>query len=548
MVPPDASRLRRCIQAASLLGFLWLLSRAAFPEAGPGWTDLFLRLDPLAATAIPLVAREWIPRLLPGLGIVLLAILAGRLFCGYICPLGTTLDLARGLTDGAMPRKNREAPALPGLALLKYLLLALVLGAAAAGENLAFWFSPVALATRLYALLLHPLLLLAGHEALNLGRPVFDALGMSSLSYMQLELRRFDTLYALLAFFGLLFTLARVRPRFWCRYLCPAGALLGICSLRPVWRRRVGNCAGCGRCVRGCPTGAILPDGAALPNECIVCRACAAACPVREVRFACRERTGDSRRAHGDPLPARRAFLSAAGAGVVLAAVGHANPGSLLLPRTRGLLFDPGCVRPPGALPEPAFLDRCLRCGQCMKACPTNALQPAWFAAGVEGMFSPVLVARLGPCEPSCRVCGLVCPTGAIAPLPLEQKQQAKIGTAVINVSTCLAWAEGRSCVVCQEVCPYGAIAFTRAADAKAPLPAVEAARCFGCGYCEHHCPVRVPAVTVLPLNALRLATAGYIEAAQQAGLRLRHSTGTPYGENAPPDIPPGALPPGFSE
>jgi formate hydrogenlyase subunit 6/NADH:ubiquinone oxidoreductase subunit I len=183
-----------------------------------------------------------------------------------------------------------------------------------------------------------------------------------------------------------------------------------------------------------------------------------------------------------------------------------------------------------------------------MKACPTNALQPTWFAAGVEGMFSPVLVARLGPCEPTCRACGLVCPTGAIAPLPLEQKQQAKIGTAVINASTCLAWAAGRSCMVCQEVCPYGAIAFKRAADAQAPLPVVEAARCFGCGYCEHHCPVRVPAVAVLPLNALRLTTAGYSEAARQAGLRLQPASGLPYGESAPPDIPPGALPPGFSE
>lgn len=572
---------QRFIQAASLGLFFWLLWNTVSPPPGAGLpVDLFLRLDPLVAAAVPLAARHWIAALAPGFAVLALTLVLGRVFCGYICPLGATLDAAR-LTGKALAGKrppgkrpaagkDRDAPAPPHrLRSAKYLILAGVLGAAALGVNFAFWVSPIPLITRFYALLLHALLTLAGSEGLALGRDIFGSL--PGLEYAEIAARRYSTLYFLAFFFGALLCLERVRPRFWCRYLCPAGALLGLLSPRPFWRRRVSACNGCGLCARRCPTGAIAPENAARTAhaECIACRTCTGVCPEQGVAFGFgihadpapdpapeaagrgKPRARDTASAGELPavLPTRRAFLAAAAGGAALAATGFSGTGSLLSAVSKGSLLSPACIRPPGALPEPDFLDRCVRCGQCMKVCPTNALQPTWFDAGPEGVFSPIMVSRRGACDPDCNACGGVCPTGAIHNLPLEEKTWAKVGTAVVREELCLAWAEGRRCVVCEEVCPYGAIKNLQRPGHGVAVPVVEAARCFGCGYCEHFCPVRIPAIVVHPLNAQRLAHTDFRRTGQEAGLTL-----LPTGKQGElPDASPvqleeGALPPGFLE
>lgn len=552
-----AKTLQRAVQALSLLLFFYLLWKAAFPIADSfPPADTFLLLDPSAGLTAALAARAWLPSLLLGLALLLVSLIFGRIFCGYICPLGTTLDLARAVTRRAKGEagKRQASAALDSgifitLRKLKYIILAGLLGAALLGVNLSFWASPIPLVTRFYGLLAHPLLLLAGGEGLALAQPLLSALDATSLEYLQIAPRRFDTLYFLLGFFGLLFWLEAVRPRFWCRYLCPAGALMGLFALRPLWRRGVSKCTNCGECARRCPTAAIAIDGEPCAHaECLSCRQCVDVCPVRGISFSFSPASVAGEPARSGALPSRRVFLAGAGAGATLAAVGLSGTHSLLRAGARGSIWSEACIRPPGAVPEPEFLDRCLRCGLCMKACPSNALQPAWLAAGPEGMFSPLLMPRRGPCEPDCNVCGRVCPTRAIAPLPLAEKRWAKAGTAAVLQERCLAYAENKSCVVCQEVCPYGSVKLVQKAGSAVPVPVVDAQRCFGCGYCENHCPVRVPAIVVLPLNALRLPDApglSYIKAGKEAGLSLepRPQDDLNYfdGDSS------GGLPPGFT-
>ncbi|MDR2819986.1 MAG: 4Fe-4S binding protein [Desulfovibrio sp.] len=547
---PPLFRLRRCIQSVSLIFFLWLLFNATWPLSDT-WLppDSYLRLDPLTAFLTAIAARQWLPTLAPGLALLCLAFAAGRFFCGWLCPFGATLDLVRKLLPRKKMHKEHDRFTQPGLRRLKYLALAIMLGTALLGVTTLYWGSPIPLITRFYALLLHPLLLLLSDSVLAVGRPLFNTLNLTELSYVHVTLRRFDTLYFLLAFFALLFLLERLCPRFWCRCLCPAGALLALASRRPFWRRTVTACTHCARCARACPAGAISHDGEQTSHEeCIACQTCVNVCPERATKFSLMPLNDASRQPM--LLPSRRAFLGASAFGAVLAGVQYNGAHSLLNADGDGTIWSPSCIRPPGALPESRFLKLCLRCGECMKVCPGNALQPAWLAAGPEGIFSPLLTPRRGPCEPGCNACGQVCPTRAIAPLPLEEKQWAKVGTAVVNRQTCLAWAEERSCVVCQEVCPYGAVNPVQQSGAKVPTPVVDAARCYGCGYCERHCPVRISAIVIQPLNALRLDGQSYMAAGKSAGLDLRLQNKDNATDGASPDAMPqdGTLPPGFSQ
>jgi MauM/NapG family ferredoxin protein len=167
-------------------------------------------------------------------------------------------------------------------------------------------------------------------------------------------------------------------------------------------------------------------------------------------------------------------------------------------------------VRPPGSVEEPKFLRRCIKCGECMKVCITNGLQPTFLQAGLEGVWSPFLVPRIGYCEFNCTLCGQVCPTDAIEQLEPEVKKKRKIGLAFIDRNRCLPYAFGIDCIVCEEHCPTSpkAIRFeprivkTAGGEKEIKQPIMVPEVCIGCGICEYYCPVGETA-------AIRVSSAG---------------------------------------
>jgi len=508
-------------------------------------------------------ARAFIPRLWWVLVILGLAFLLGRMFCSTICPMGATIDFTDWLTYRKKKRNAQNSFEACGLYRnLKYLLLMFVAGTSLLGILSVFLFSPLSLATRFYSFVLYPIALMVANLFLDTFRPIFHVVGLGSLSFVQFTVSSFNTNLFMASLFAAILVLGLVEPRFWCRKLCPAGAILALCSRKPMFRRSVSDrCTQCGLCARSCPMGAIGEDFMETAHsECITCLKCAEVCPEKAVSFKFAKQVPA-------PVPeidlGRRKIIGAGVAGVAAAAVTmtglnhlHGGDNPLALRSSR-------LIRPPGALPEPEFQARCVRCGECMKGCLTNTLQPIWFEAGISGLWTPKITARLAGCEQNCNVCGPLCPTGAIRPLSLEEKIFAKVGTARIIKSRCIAWEQDRLCLICDEICPYNAISSQFVTGNPVTVPVMDEDKCNGCGYCEAKCPVvGESAIVVEPLGELRLASGSYVEKSRELGLVFHAKTSVEdhfilndqqdYDqslEKTPsdgPKEPQSALPPGF--
>lgn len=154
-------------------------------------------------------------------------------------------------------------------------------------------------------------------------------------------------------------------------------------------------------------------------------------------------------------------------------------------------------LRPPGALPEDEFINRCIRCGSCISVCLTGVLTPTIFESGISGIFTPRLITQIAECDEYCNKCCQACPTLAIRNLPLGVKRNFKIGTARIDRSRCIAWEYNGLCLVCKEYCSYLAIEVVNNQNG-IHSPKVIPEFCRGCGHCEKNCPAR-------PIRAIRV-------------------------------------------
>ena len=462
----------------SLFFFFTVVTSESLLKGYP--VSLILEADPLVALATVLTTHSLYDGLLWSLVLLVPTLLIGRFFCNWICPYGILHHFIGWVFNVRNTQERIESNRYRPLFALKYYILIFMLVAAALGSLQIGLLDPIALLHRSFTAAVLPVLAVP-IGAVYTEPPTY--LGGWIIGFI---------LFALLA--------ANLAiPRFFCRVLCPLGALLGWLSRFSLWRieRDPAKCTDCDLCITACE-GASDPHTQLRKSECFVCFNCIDDCPHDAISFAFLPQL--QHEVTAPQVPRRRAVLATL-AGVMF----------FPFARTGGNTrrnFKKEVIRPPGSLAEPEFLATCIKCDQCIRVCPGNVLQPAGFEAGVEGIWTPIMNMQAGYCQLNCVLCGEVCPTGAIQGITLAEKLglgefvdagPVKTGTAFYDRGRCLPWAMDIPCVVCEEVCPTSPKAiFAREYEATDrwgnPItlaqPYVDPTLCIGCGVCEHECPV----------------------------------------------------------
>ncbi|MFZ1728721.1 MAG: 4Fe-4S binding protein [Bacteroidota bacterium] len=529
---------RRLSQGLFLLLFMYLLLQtnmdaldksSSLPQISAP-VDFFLELDPLVAISTILSTHTLYRNLILALIIVVGTLFLGRFFCGWICPMGTINHMLASMKSSRMKgRRRMEQNSWRPYQRWKYGILAAMLGASLYGSVQIGLLDPIALLTRSMGLIVLP-----GYNTLtqdiytwslqtNLGFLDFILTPISWVAgaiLIRAKTVVFDQTFLILLIFGGILVANRFITRFWCRGICPLGALLGVMSKVSILglEKRASVCTDCNLCALHCQGGDNPKPGETWhQTECHLCMNCVASC--RDSGLAFRFFPGMEETTQTVNLT-RRAVLASAGAGLLAIPVLRAATNPDRSP-------DPSLVRPPGSLHEKEFLSRCVRCGECMNVCPNNALHPTLLQAGNEGIWSPMLMPRIGYCEPTCVLCSQVCPTGAIDEITEKEKAwvpQAgkseppgppiRIGTAFYDTGRCLPYAMATECIVCEEWCPttpksiYFEETEVQSRDGEyvyLKRPHVDPELCVGCGACTYACPIKgSPAIYVTSVGETR--------------------------------------------
>ncbi len=490
-------KIRPWVQGFLLVAFVVLFVRARFPYAGAVPSDLFLRFSPLIALSDLISRGSFSASFLPAAVLLVLTILLGRFFCAWTCPLGALFDLVgRLLPKGKGPPRD-----FPGwMRSLNVLILASGLLLGLLSVQLLGLFDPLSFLNRVLTLTIFPLFTRTMDAVFGIakaipivGGPVEGFRRLFKSWIMPEPPGSFTTGFWTGVIFLVILLLEKLQPRFWCTYVCPLGALLGIASRRSQFRRKVDDtCVSCGACVRACPMRAIPAEDPKPtdPSSCTFCLDCTGVCPggIHAISFS-----GDGIKAPTPLLPDRRRFLIASGGAIIGAGLSKIE----LYNREN----DGRLIRPPGSLPEAEFLERCVRCLECVRICQSNGgcLQPEGLESGIRRLWAPRGSMRTGYCEYNCNLCGQVCPTGAIRKMALAEKQKNPIGLACFDKNVCIPFSRNEECIVCEEHCPIPdkAIRFEEkevvqpdGTKSLVPYPYVVPEKCTGCGICEFKCPL----------------------------------------------------------
>ncbi|MDE5878007.1 MAG: 4Fe-4S binding protein [Muribaculaceae bacterium] len=462
-------------------------------------TVLFLDFTGVTQAYIGWIAKiQFLPALLALnvfviVGLVLLTLIFGRLYCSVICPLGIMQDGFGWL--GKKSRKNRYSYSAPKN-VLRYIMLVVMTVAIIAGIGIIVaLFAPYSAYGRIAQSLFAPLWQW-GNNILASWAETHDSYAFYSVD---IWLRGGVVLAVAIATLVILGFLAWRNGRTYCNTVCPVGTVLGFLSrfslLRPVID--TSKCNGCGLCARNCKSSCINSKEHKIDySRCVTCFDCIDKCHRNAIFYTFRRSAGaiaDSSSKESIDS-SRRDFLTVTATIAATAAV-HAQEktvdGGLAAIADKKIPARKTRIVPPGAKSIKNLTSHCTACQLCVSVCPNGVLRPS---TALDSLMQPESSYERGYCRPECTRCSEVCPAGAIRPITVADKSSVQIGHAVWIKDNCIPLTDGVSCGNCARHCPVGAITMVASVvdDETSPkIPVVNTERCIGCGACENLCPSR---------------------------------------------------------
>ncbi|MBD5312574.1 MAG: 4Fe-4S binding protein [Muribaculaceae bacterium] len=463
-------------------------------------TVLFLDFTGVTQAYIGWIAKiQFLPALLALnvfviVGLVLLTLIFGRLYCSVICPLGIMQDGFGWL--GKKSRKNRYSYSAPKN-VLRYVMLAVMAVAIIAGVGVVVaLLAPYSAYGRIAQSMLAPV----WQWVNNLLASWAEAHESYAFYSVDIWLRGGIVLIVAAATLVILGFLAWRNGRTYCNTVCPVGTVLGFISrfslLKPVID--TSKCNGCGLCARNCKAACINSKEHTIDySRCVTCFDCIDKCHRGAISYTRRRPavepvTVNSAAENVDG--SRRNFLTVTATIAATAAV-HAQEktvdGGLAAITDKKIPSRKTRIVPPGAKSIKNLTSHCTACQLCVSACPNGVLRPS---TELDSLMQPESSYERGYCRPECTRCSDVCPAGAIEPITVADKSSVQIGHAVWIKDNCIPLTDGVACGNCARHCPVGAITMVAsvADDETSPkIPVVNTERCIGCGACENLCPSR---------------------------------------------------------
>lgn len=426
--------------------------------------------------------------------IILSAIIAGRLFCSFLCPLGALQDIA------PVSRKKKYTYS-SGHQKLHYTILAVTgITVILWGTVIFQWIDPFSIYGRLAGYAAAPAAVIINNAAGSF----FSNMGIYSIPVINYKSAGLFAAAAALTPVIVIFLLSSAKGRLYCNTICPIGAVLAITSRFSLFRIKIDShkCISCGKCENVCKSSCIdYRNHYTDYSRCVACFNCIDQCPNGSIAFSGIKPSPGKKDSPSQVTRDMTQFTPAISREKFLAGLMLLPSGFLLASQQNQELYykdeasqvkfsRKDIATAPGSLNSEHFNSACTACSLCVSVCPTGVLQPAVLQYGLTGITQPFMDYSSGYCNYDCVKCGEACPSGAIKPLNVEAKRSTKIGEVYFIKENCITYTDGIVCGACSEHCPTKAVYMKPFRD-NLVIPETNPDICIGCGACEYVCPVR---------------------------------------------------------